>query len=342
MLKIDHTRLYLVVAAVSSSVWLQACSPKVLDFRNAELPNGKVYATGTNDPFSGKLTNIPLTKLPIGKLRPLIDVFGNTTGDSSYGTLLLANGLAVLTGQQSAILCDVPVKVGLVNGNAVCSVGGAKAIEIHFDNSVMEGKIILFDLKGLGKVVAKAEAQGGVLHGKSSIFDAASGKEIQSMGWERGLGSGLEEVRTAAGTPVFKATLVNGKYEGEAYGYDAEGKVSRTTTYSAGRMVSTVRSGKSAVETCVLDHHENYVQRIRLAPPDRLVETWNTSCQGSGHSAASAPAMGSQSVEQSAVQPCIDGWIAAHRREVGPDVSINADQLEEWRGICVEGRRAPT
>ncbi|ARL96033.1 hypothetical protein [Burkholderia pseudomallei] len=48
------------LAAISlTTVLLAGCKGDVLDYRNVQVVNGKVYAGDANTPFSGKVTNVP-------------------------------------------------------------------------------------------------------------------------------------------------------------------------------------------------------------------------------------------------------------------------------------------
>lgn len=38
------------------------------------------------------------------------------------------------------------------------------------------------------------------------------------------------------------------------------------------------------------------------------------------------------------IEACVDKWIDAHRKEVGDDTVIFADQLKEWEGWCKKGK----
>ncbi|MBU9418073.1 hypothetical protein KTE23_15970 [Burkholderia multivorans] len=45
---------------IVASILLAGCKGDVLDYRNAQVVNGKVYAGDANTPFSGKVTNVPV------------------------------------------------------------------------------------------------------------------------------------------------------------------------------------------------------------------------------------------------------------------------------------------
>jgi hypothetical protein len=53
----------LLSALLTATVLLTACGGSVLDFRNAEISNGKLYKAGADAGFTGTVTNIPHIKL---------------------------------------------------------------------------------------------------------------------------------------------------------------------------------------------------------------------------------------------------------------------------------------
>ncbi|SDY98216.1 hypothetical protein SAMN04515617_1414 [Collimonas sp. OK242] len=38
------------------------------------------------------------------------------------------------------------------------------------------------------------------------------------------------------------------------------------------------------------------------------------------------------------IESCVDSWIAAHHKEIGEDATITADQLNEWKNWCAQGK----
>ncbi|MGF6635078.1 hypothetical protein [Paraburkholderia sp. MM6662-R1] len=53
-----HSKPLLLVATLATALVLASCGEKTLDYRNAQINNGKVYAGDANRAFSGTLTNV--------------------------------------------------------------------------------------------------------------------------------------------------------------------------------------------------------------------------------------------------------------------------------------------
>src|SRR5689334_14506722 len=81
---------------------LTGCSAEILDFRNAEISNNKLYSRGDNSPFSGNVTNMPLNKMPAGKIGQLVQLVSAATKDDSFRALLLTNSLIGVLGKNEA------------------------------------------------------------------------------------------------------------------------------------------------------------------------------------------------------------------------------------------------
>ncbi|WP_062082213.1 hypothetical protein [Caballeronia udeis] len=71
-----------------------------MDYRNAEISNGQIFAGGDNKPFSGHLTNLPEQQIRNSRngLAQVMQVVG--LGNQNFH------------GNSSAVLCDVDVKNG--------------------------------------------------------------------------------------------------------------------------------------------------------------------------------------------------------------------------------------
>jgi hypothetical protein len=89
-----------------------------LDFRNAEISNNKIYEKGKNTGFSGKVTNIPLSKIPFGQIVPVSNMIGKVTGNKALNDLIYLNSLAVI--QDGGVICDTVAREGILNGETSC------------------------------------------------------------------------------------------------------------------------------------------------------------------------------------------------------------------------------
>lgn len=149
-----------------SIVWVLTCATilcgcsKTLDFRNAEISQGKVYLPGANEPFSGKLTNIPFEKLPASKVYS----FAVQSAQAKSKNALIYTSVF---GETHGALCNTKVNNGIVDGEATCSMtdGGMPVFKFNFENGQLNGDVTVYDLQDKGSVLASGHFANGQLAG---------------------------------------------------------------------------------------------------------------------------------------------------------------------------------
>lgn len=234
ILMTEKSRARALVISLLLAALGTGCGPKVLDFRNADIANNKIYSDGANQPFSGKVTNIPMGKLPLGQLGPLVTVLTTATGDQSYSGFFMANAIAAIVGGGGGpTMCDVHTSDGLLDGDVQCSIKESRILEVEFKKGAMEGEARILDPRGKG-IAAKAQMEGGKLNGGSTVYDSETGKILHTVGWVNGQPSGSEKQWNKAGTLVWEASIVAGKYEGKAVRYNEHGELVATTLFRGG------------------------------------------------------------------------------------------------------------
>jgi hypothetical protein len=271
----------LILSAIAAALG-SGCGGRVLDFRNAEIANGKIYTSGANTPFSGKITNIPMSKLPLGKLSPLLQILGNVTGDKGYSEFFFASALAGLLGGGGggSTACDVSADDGVLDGDVLCAVQGAAVLKVRFKNGALDGDVEIRDPRRNSKLAAEGTMSGGVLNGKTTVYDTEGGKVLHKVRWDNGIPTGTEETWDKAGNLIFKGTLVSGKYDGDAIRYDANGKVVTTSVYKDGVFQKNVRPGMTDLQSCVEDgaveHRRIFGELAEI--PQEMAQAWQARC----------------------------------------------------------------
>jgi antitoxin component YwqK of YwqJK toxin-antitoxin module len=199
-----------------ASVLLSGCGDKVLDFRNAQINNGKVYAGDSNTPFSGKVTNVPAGT-----------IFGSQPG---YGKLLntvnAARPSTTLGDMGMSSMCDAQARDGLLSDKVACKTAQSDTtrIEANFADGVLDGSFTVHDQTGNNTFVELSFKQ-GMPDGKMKIYSPATGKLAHTATWDAGVINGEEEgFDETTGNRVLHATLVNGRYDGDFTRYAPDGK----------------------------------------------------------------------------------------------------------------------
>ncbi|KVE37478.1 hypothetical protein [Burkholderia sp. TSV86] len=111
-MKVPNYRYPLILSSLIAVTALGGCKGDVLDYRNAQLVNGKVYAGNANEPFFGKLTNVPADKL-LGQQpgfsqisAAILNTGALIPGDPREAQSLIGSGNAVLLMLTPHAVCD--------------------------------------------------------------------------------------------------------------------------------------------------------------------------------------------------------------------------------------------
>jgi hypothetical protein len=199
-----------------ASVLLSGCGDKMLDFRNAQINNGKVYAGDANTPFSGKLTNIPSNSILTSQqgVQRLASFVGDLGNVAPYG------------GAVPYSVCDVSIHDGAPDGEVICKPEQSETaiVKGKFTNGVVDGPYTVYDKTSNNKTI-EATFRNGTLDGKVTVYSLKTEKAVVTANWDAGVLNGEEEAfDEATGNRVLHATFVNGKYGSELTRYAPDGK----------------------------------------------------------------------------------------------------------------------
>lgn len=211
-----------LAAALASTILLAGCG-KTLDFRNAEISNNKIYEAGANTGFSGKVTNIPYTRLPVAPVGSLIQILTRMGKDESIANTLIASSLG---GGDGGLLCDIKAADGTVDGKAICKVNGSKSplFEIEFDHNAVQGHTIIYNPKLDGAKMAEANYVDNKLDGELKLYSADGKTVVDSANLKQGVAHGVEEQRSPNnGKLVHRMTWVDGKLQGKEEVWSEDG-----------------------------------------------------------------------------------------------------------------------
>ena len=245
-----------VLAALTLYTIALSCQAGVMDFRNAEIANGKVYRQGADVPFSGKVTNMPLERLinnQSGYFKVMPAVF-NGTGTAAPGIVL--QGLQAYSNGLMAI-CNADFTNGQMDGPVECGRArtGVRILTLQFKRGVLQGPLnfygdtasasVMFQqgyaqgqltvrLKS-GKPVHTYQFQNGVLHGRENVLNEQTGVVTSYANYTDGLLDG-EIVRfTPDGKHViYQATMVKNQQHGPEKYFYPSGKLLKTGQWEKG------------------------------------------------------------------------------------------------------------
>ncbi|AAQ58887.1 toxin-antitoxin system YwqK family antitoxin [Chromobacterium violaceum] len=325
----------ILLLSCAMAVALAGCSGHVLEFRNAEVVNGKIYKSGANEPFSGKVSNVPAAQI----FRGLdgISAFLSTTKN------VLGSPLDVSS------LCTVEIQDGMLDGKADCQPPNSShlVMQLNFSQGLLDGNFKTFTPADSDQPVISATFSKGRANGKLEIFSPQTHKLIYHVNWENGSLVGTEEGFDAnTGNLTARAQIANGKLQGEQIRYAPDGK---RVIYR----VKYVNGLKEGIEEAYDPDSGKPTLRAEWANGalNGTYQTWKDGVldqdgkyeHGTEIQLSSAyDRERAQETSQSpdALSACQEAWVAAFRKASpnGDFALIRQDQLAEWEQQCKQGK----
>ncbi|GAB3781385.1 toxin-antitoxin system YwqK family antitoxin [Dyella agri] len=372
-------RILSTTCVVMALLALTGCSHPVLDYRNAEVSDGLIYAGGANEPFSGTVTHVPDSFMMNGEGHAK---FMNEMGGAKYATARFVQ--AILGRDSSTSLCTISVRKGYVDGLAACyrPQSDTQIIEAHFVVGQLSGKFVYYNPDKPGEKLAEGSFEEGQPDGTQKIYSASTGELREKMHWSHGLYDGdYVTYNETNGKVVLKGAFVQGKREGTWMEYATTGEpliakegyrhgllqgvqeVFDADTGKRTRLVDQWVDGKISGsrktwdKNGVLIDDETYADGTLVQHKDVSTKASNEVDSRAGDQAgapagSASPAspkqgaaetapVGDQHEASTTLDACVGVWARVHRKAVGDDAMISADQLDEWRQWCAQGKHAP-
>lgn len=325
-----------------ASAWLAVflvlggCSPKVLDFAQAEVAAGKIYARESNDGFSGKVTNISVMAF-INQQEGVEPLLRATLNATTPGRDKGAPG-----GLLSRIPCEVGVEDGVLDGAVLCTDPRTKVklLETAFKDGLLEGSFTLYSQTPGNEIQTTANFSKGKASGTHEVFSEFTHKLILRGNWTDGMRDGKEEgFHPESGNLISSLTWKNGKREGELVRLAPDGqRVIHKATYVDDRKEGLEESfdPESGFQTAHIEYSKDswhgvvkkwtsfgFVDQDEVYENGRSIQrnwdsTFNVYINGERH--------------------CPTEWLKAFRREQGSRPDITLDQANDWHELCRQGK----
>lgn len=229
----------LLPSCLAVALVLGGCSKPVLDYRNVQIVDGKIYPSNiyldgnSNEAFSGIVTNFPDNQLLAGNQQGMVKflypvALGAAMSNASDASFVAAQGAsatAQLLLSAPTAMCKVSVRHGLLNGDGDCTVPNSEtpSTQVEFDNGTLTGDITWFDSDG--NKLADGQFKDGIPDGKENVYSAKTGKVIVKVNWENGgLNGVLQGFDPSSGALTYEVNYVHGRREGVATTYSPNGK----------------------------------------------------------------------------------------------------------------------
>ncbi|KVN53091.1 toxin-antitoxin system YwqK family antitoxin [Burkholderia anthina] len=256
-------RLAVQVAIAFTAITLSGCEGDVVDYRNTQIVNGKVYAGDANTPFSGKVTNVPYDV-----------IFNQQPGmDRMISVLETGRGLDLYQ-----TICNTTVKDGELNGDVVCKAPASDTVRLNasFDAAALSGDMKIYSTDGKIVIVTSSFKQGqpdgkeeqvlpasqktirvvhwdmGTLDGESKAWDPQTGELIAEAHYRKGVLNG----------DFYTSTISNGQQPLIVKGVFHDGKFTGTkpTTYPNDQYIYDIRTDVHYVDDVI--QNQNDIDRM--------------------------------------------------------------------------------
>lgn len=334
---------------------LSGCGKDVLDYRNVQVVNGKIYKGDANKPFSGTLTNVPDNEIlqnqeAFAQIAPLIVRLADPREVPAAQNLGIS-WVGMLTVKTTSY-CDVNVKDGWFDGEAVCKAPRSddKTTTMNFKEGRLDGKFKYFDSVLSPNLLAEATFNDKGADGTLTVYSPRGGKAIGKIEFSDGKMDGKAETFNDNGDLLVKAAYKEGKLDGTQLHYTNDGKTKiEESHWSKGQKDGDVDffyadSGKKR------EHSEwkngklegvaqRWDQDGKLTMDQRFKDGNQVEDKLAAAAPAAAPAAQAPATD---VDACVKHWVDAFHKEQGQDAMIAADQLDEWSEWCKQGKQAPS
>lgn len=319
--------------ALAMAAVLTGCGGDVLDWRNASVSGGKVYAGNNNTPFSGQLTNIPENQLPFN------DAFNDLLVQHNRQMERIKDRTQGFIGRY--LICDTTVEDGLVSGPTTCrNAQGAIRWKASLHGKGLDGVAEIYDITGQ-KVLTSHEYTDGVANGTLKVFSPNTGKLIGEYHSKNGKADGEQTSWAENGTKTYFADTKDGKYVGVMQEWSPNGQLIGEVPYSDGVIDGQVKSwdAETGKQTAIA----TFVAGVKLGRSTTWDEHGNLISDGNYQADGQfIPLKSAQSATSTSAgndqKSCFDQWVDAYHQELGEDAMVTHDQMTEWEEWCSEGK----
>ncbi|WP_369053188.1 toxin-antitoxin system YwqK family antitoxin [Burkholderia gladioli] len=324
-----------VLLAIAVTSNLAGCKGEVLDYRNAQMVNGKVYASGANEPFSGKLTNAPSAVILGAQqgfrtaIRTMERTLPALTLDyiSAAGIDYFPTDVRI----SPAAYCDAQVSNGYLDGKAICKAANSDhtLITMSFTSGQLDGELDSYAPDDSSHLFAKVAFRNGNADGRMEVYSPTTHRLVHTLTWANGVLNGDEEgFDENTGNRVLQASLVDGKYEGKMTGYATDRNM---VIYSASYANGLKQGVEDAFDpqTGKPTGHAEYVD----GKLDGTVKRWNAD----GKLIYERDYRNGLEIQDSeAVTACLDQKYEASAKSNSDEENVDAALHNEWEATCKE------
>lgn len=315
--------------ALLLAVGLTACGQDVIEFRNAEIVNGKLYRSGEDVPFTGKATNVPFPKIQTDGTR---DFFVAKDKYASYHINGYGgNGRPDLPDYAVTrkLVCEGYFDEGAPSGEFECSEEGSENIALTYEiGGDGDSKIVMYSRQKPGLEIITANFKGHKLNGEFVITSSSTNKVLYSAQYADGRLHGKVEAMngfTGLLEHKFEHNSETGEVVTEIYFKDGR-TIKERVKHQNGQIMEHSVFDENGVETARGERRNGVFDHVPIGQPAAVNNVED----------------GAESRDLFSDQTqCEEAWLKAHQKEVGEEATVRMDVLEEWSEMCKNGEMPP-
>lgn len=182
-----------ILSACSSEAEEPAESERVLNFRNAEIYQGRAYAGDENEPYTGLITDFPISAMPVKKIVDLASVAGGIAGDPTTHSYMLESSILSMLQGGAPALCNARFSAGYLHGRAECNTNNnLPLLDATYVDGRLNGHVALYSLKdGDGNKLAQVEIINDKFVGEFIVYGAITSQPVHIEPMDNGFTDGL-------------------------------------------------------------------------------------------------------------------------------------------------------
>lgn len=299
------------LAAALVGLALQGCTQKI-DAAQTQSINGLVYKMYEREPFTGVVKGLPLYVVLQMSLQEIAISGAEGVCEREFKDGRLS-GQTTCHSSSGTKVAQQEWKGGVKHGvERVWTADGSPKSEAHWKDGKRHGRHEIYNPQ-TKKLVVQAEYETGELAGRQKVWDPTGEHLLTDFVWKNGKQTGFRKHDTA------EENFVDGELHGRVLRYKLKLSSPEIRAYGEAEALRVrVGAGGSfyGLYDPKVDREEIYENGVKVR------ET------------AAQPV----SAAMPTAEACQEKWVAAHRRQVGADAPIRADQLDEWEAWCKEGK----
>jgi len=312
---------------------LTGCGSSELDFRNAQISNGKIYEGKENKPYTGLVRNMPESTIreATGALNDLLAIYNQHMGKFKASESLLYG---------RHLICDSEVKEGSLSGQTDCYTPNTKLkrYTVQYESGNFDGGVSIYAPDGK-TLLLKSAFKRNAIDGKLEIYGPHTEKLIGQYHSTNGKADGDQTSWDEyTGKMTYQVTAKDGVYVGVMKSWTADGVLIAEVPFVEGvksGLIKTWRdNGKPMEFLTVLNGSKNGPSQ-EWDEDGKLIRS-GTYKQGEWY--PDAPPVTETTIVGAEDNSCSTKWIDAFHKEKGEDAMITSSQLGEWDQWCTEGK----